>query len=50
MSDGIVTYELFTSSSSTLLVQLVETRKIKVEVFQNASASEFTENAKIYER
>lgn len=50
MADSVVTYELLTYPTTTLLVQLVETRKIKVEVFPNTSASEFTNNAKIYER
>ena len=55
VSSGIITYELVDGESAEgiVLVQLMENRKLKVEVFPDKRASQvngFTQNAKIYER
>lgn len=50
---GLVKYELLSPSRSTMLIDMLESGKIKVEVFANKRKSEvtgFTSAAKIYVR
>lgn len=53
LSSGIIKYEITSSPAAVMLVQLLETRKIKVEVFPNQTKEQvaaFTNEAKIYVR
>jgi hypothetical protein len=49
-ASGMIVYQLNTYPASTLLVQFIDSLKIKVEVFPQTTASEFTEAAQIYIR
>jgi hypothetical protein len=53
VSSGIIKYEITSSPTAVMLVQLIESRKIKAEVFPNRTKDQvaaFTSEAKIYVR
>jgi len=53
MSSGVTKYEITSSPTAVMLVQLIESRKIKAEVFPNRTkeqVSTFTSDAMIYVR
>ena len=52
-ASGLVKYELSFYGTATVLVQMLDTRTIRVEVFPNLTAAEvdgFTASAQTYER